>query len=87
MAQLIVRNIDDAIVARLKALAERNGISMEAQHRKVLEEAVAPLSREEMVRMAKRLQEETAGRGGPDSVTLIREMREERDRVLDERHS
>ncbi len=36
MANLIVRNIDDAIVAALKQRASRNGVSAEAEHRKIL---------------------------------------------------
>lgn len=40
MANLIVRNIDDNIVAALKALAGRNGRSAEAEHRRILESAL-----------------------------------------------
>lgn len=36
MANLIVRNIDDAIVKALKQRASRNGVSAEAEHRKIL---------------------------------------------------
>ena len=37
MANLVVRNIDDEIVRALKARAGSNGISAEAEHRKILE--------------------------------------------------
>ena len=37
MANLIVHNIDDAIVQALKQRASRHGISAEAEHRKILE--------------------------------------------------
>ena len=37
MANLIVRNIDDEIVKALKAKAGKDGISAEAEHRKILE--------------------------------------------------
>ena len=40
MANLIVRNIDDAIVKALKARAGHEGISAEAEHRKILEAAL-----------------------------------------------
>lgn len=40
MANLVVRNIDDAIVKRLKALAGKHGISAEAEHRRILESAL-----------------------------------------------
>jgi len=36
MAQLIVRNIDEEIVRRLKLLAASNGRSAEAEHREIL---------------------------------------------------
>ena len=40
MANLIVRNIDDDIVKALKARAGSEGISAEAEHRKILEAAL-----------------------------------------------
>lgn len=36
MANLIVRNIDDAIVNALKQRASRHGVSAEAEHRRIL---------------------------------------------------
>lgn len=41
MANLVVRNIDDEIVRSLKARAGKHGISAEAEHRKILESALA----------------------------------------------
>ncbi|MEM6868290.1 MAG: DNA-binding protein [Cyanobacteria bacterium P01_C01_bin.121] len=38
MVDLIVRNIDDAIVKALKA--SRHGVSAEAEHRKILEQVL-----------------------------------------------
>jgi len=40
MANLVVRNIDDEIVKALKARAGLEGISAEAEHRKILEAAL-----------------------------------------------
>ena len=40
MANLIVRNIDDAIVKALKQRASRNGVSAEAEHHKILEQVL-----------------------------------------------
>jgi len=40
MANLVVRNIDDRIVKALKAKAGQEGISAEAEHRKILERAL-----------------------------------------------
>jgi len=39
-AQLIVRNLDPAIVAALRARAARSGRSMEAEHRDILTSAL-----------------------------------------------
>ena len=41
MAQLIVRNLDEGLVQALKARAARNGRSAEAEHRRILEAALA----------------------------------------------
>ena len=40
MANLIVRNIDYAIVKALKQRASRHGVSAEAEHRKILEQVL-----------------------------------------------
>ena len=40
MANLIVRNIDEAIVQALKIRASQHGVSAEAEHRKILEQVL-----------------------------------------------
>lgn len=40
MAQLTVRDVDDRLVAALKARAAGNGRSMEAEHRQLLRDAL-----------------------------------------------
>jgi plasmid stability protein len=40
MANLIVRNIDDAIADALKARASQHGISAEAEHRQILQQVL-----------------------------------------------
>lgn len=40
MAQLIVRNIEDEVVAKLKLRAAEHGRSAEAEHRELLREAL-----------------------------------------------
>ena len=40
MAQLIVRNLDDEIVKRLRRKAAESGRSVEAEHREILREAL-----------------------------------------------
>lgn len=41
MPQLIVRQIEEKIVRKLKALAGQHGVSMEEEHRRILREALA----------------------------------------------
>ena len=40
MAQLLVRDVDDAIVKALRELAARHGRSAEAEHREILAKAL-----------------------------------------------
>jgi plasmid stability protein len=40
MAQLIVRNLDEALVRKLKQQAARNGVSTEEEHRRILKAAL-----------------------------------------------
>jgi plasmid stability protein len=42
MAQLIVRNLDDEIVTRLRQRAARHRRSTEAEHREILRQALVP---------------------------------------------
>jgi plasmid stability protein len=42
MAQLVVRNVEDAVAERLRKRAARNGVSTEEEHRRILREAVSP---------------------------------------------
>lgn len=41
MAQLVVRNLNEALVQALKERAARHGRSAEAEHREILREALA----------------------------------------------
>ena len=47
MAQIIVRNLDDAVVNRLKERADQNNRSLEAEVRQILEQASEQLSWDE----------------------------------------
>lgn len=49
MANLLVRNVDEAIVKALKARAGEEGISAEAEHRKILENALLKPKRKSFV--------------------------------------
>ncbi|MEZ5865671.1 MAG: Arc family DNA-binding protein [Geminicoccaceae bacterium] len=42
MATLLVRRLDDNLVAKLKRRARAHGRSVEAEHRAILEEALKP---------------------------------------------
>lgn len=54
MAQLTVRGVDDEIAAALKARAARAGRSAEAEHRKILEEALRPAGKADFFEAARR---------------------------------
>lgn len=45
MAQLIVRNVDDEVVRRLKRRAAERGRSAEAEHREILRDVLVPKRR------------------------------------------
>lgn len=81
MAQIIIRNLDDAAVERLKARARGNGRSLEAEVRHILEQSAKvnmagkidmAAARQHIMEIRRKL----AGRKFPDSVELIREDRD-----------
>jgi plasmid stability protein len=75
MAQIIVRNLDDVVVERLKARARANGRSLEAEVRLILEQSAKvdmATARQHVMEIRKKL----AGRKFTDSVELIREDRD-----------
>lgn len=71
MAQLTVRKLDPEIVRRLKMRAAANNRSAEAEHRAILEGALAP-GAVDFWKSAERLRSETASRKATDSVELLR---------------
>lgn len=75
MAQVLVRDLPDDVVERLKAKATANGRSLEAHLRAVLEEA-STLSRAEFIARADRIAESTRGRPQTDSTEIIRRSRD-----------
>ncbi len=78
MAQVIVRNLDDQVVATLKRKAELHGCSLEQELRDILSKA-ARLTKDERVALAKRLRAMTPpGVAQTDSAQLIREDRDAR---------
>ncbi len=78
MAQVIVRNLDDRVVAILKRKAELHGRSLEQELREILS-AAAPLTKNERMAMAKRIRAMTPSRvAQTDSAKWIRADRDRR---------
>ena len=78
MASLIVRNVDDALVSRLKLRAARNKRSAEAEHREILRQALSGKPRQEFQEIAAKVRAITANRKHTPSEILQREGRDER---------
>jgi antitoxin FitA len=77
MGSLIVRNLDDEIVAKLKLRAARNRRSAEAEHRDILQRALAGETRGSFKEAAAKLRAMTRDRRHTRSEVLQREGREE----------
>lgn len=75
MAQVLVRDLDEKTLKRLKARAEVHGRSLQGEVKAILEEAA---NREVIDRRAiiERVRKRFAGRQFEDSVPLIRKDRE-----------
>lgn len=75
MAQIIVRNLDDVVVDRLKTRARDNDRSLEAEVRHILEQsAKMDMAQARLIVMERR--KKLQGRKFADSVELIREDRD-----------
>lgn len=75
MAQVIIRNLDDRVVDRLKARARRRGHSLEQELRDILAGA-AERPHEEKLALIDGIRATTVGRPHPLAEELIREDRE-----------
>src|SRR5947207_14253969 len=75
MAQIVIRNLDDAVVAALRRRAAASGTSMEEQARRALARAVG-LDREAAV---SRLTEVRRSVGRLEGASVVDELRRERD--------
>lgn len=79
MAQLLVRNLDEAVVDRLKERAVAHGRSLEGELRVVLEAAARTPKEEALARLdAIRASARPWQPGDPTAVELIREDRDSR---------
>ena len=81
MAQVIIRNLEDDVVASLKAKAELHGKSLEQELRDVLREAAKPTTSEKLA-IIDRIRGMAPQVPQTDSVELLRQSREERTRRL-----
>ncbi len=75
MAQLLIRQLDDNLVERLKKRAKEHGRSLQSEVKTILEEAVPDYEGawKRIVKLKKALKQ--AGRTFSDSTPLIREAR------------
>ena len=81
MATLTVRNLDDAVVRRLRIRAAERGRSAEAEHREILKmvltDAEPPPTRQQAAERLAEFRRRTAelGRGTSSSAELLAETR------------
>jgi antitoxin FitA len=75
MAQVLIRNLDDGVVQRLKERAAAQGRSLEQELRTILTGA-ARLNEEEFLHRAAELRARQGDRPQTDSAILIREDRD-----------
>ena len=75
MAQILVRNLDEKIVNRLKARARRNGRSLQAEVRAILEQTPT-LDMQAARRLADTIRKSLGNRRFDDSAKLIRRARD-----------
>jgi plasmid stability protein len=70
MAQVLVRDLRADVVARLKARAKRNGRSLQAELKQILQ-AASSQSAVDARALADRIRRELAGRAHSDSTGLL----------------
>jgi plasmid stability protein len=80
MAQILVRGLDDTLVARLKERARESHRSLQGEVKAILEEAAAQATNAEIEAILDRWQRhwEKKGKTFSDSAELIREDRDSR---------
>jgi plasmid stability protein len=75
MSQILIRGLDEELVAKLKARAKRNGRSLEGEARTILESA-AGASVAQSREILRKWQKAFAGHRFSNSTDLIREDRQ-----------
>jgi plasmid stability protein len=83
MAQVLIRNLDEDVVARLKRNAEAAGLSLEAYLRKLVTDLAGP-SRAQVIDQIDALRKTVRppAPGEPLAEDIVREMRDERAREI-----
>jgi plasmid stability protein len=76
MASVLVRDLDPAVVDRLKARAEENGRSLQKELKAILETAAAQATWAEARAGVERVRQMLGGRQFSDSTELVREDRD-----------
>ena len=76
MAQILVRDLDDALVARLKERARQNHRSLQGEVKAILEEAAPMATSAEVEQILEKWRKRWDERTFSDSAELIRELRE-----------
>jgi plasmid stability protein len=75
MAQVLVRDLEPAVIEKLKKRAQQNRRSLEAELRLILQRAAGEVTTQ-LTPEVERVREMFAGRTFSDSAELIREDRE-----------
>ncbi len=81
MANIILRNLDDALKEKLRRKAAHNGRSMSEELREIVREALSrrgPKHIAELKKLAAEIRALSAGRPQTPSEILVRETRDER---------
>jgi hypothetical protein len=78
MAQVLVRDMDPAVVTRLKEKARQNRRSLQGQVKAILEEVAARATRDEALAMFDTWQRKWGDRVFSDSSQMVREDRDQR---------
>ena len=74
MAKILVRNLDDKTIERLKKRARMKGRSLQSEVKTVLEQA-SQLDMEAALKLVNRIRSKFKGRKFKDSTNLVREDR------------
>ena len=76
MAQLLVRDLNETTLERLKERARQNRRSLQGEAKAILEASAAAYTKDEALSTFRGWQEHFAGRQLSDSAALIREDRD-----------